>query len=474
MGRQTGRDPASLGLRGERSRLAVDAERSPAGTTASSIGAISRARWKRSASTAATITRACRSQPPPRSVPAICSRNTGSIRRARSSASRPAPRTVTRNAGHRRGWRSSRYVWASQGATCVLVGAAGDRDAGREIESALPRPARRRQSDRPHGSAAAGWRARSSARAFVSNDSGAMHLAAAFGVPVTAIFGPTDERVRTYRHAGDHDVLVHQVFCRPCMLRDCPIDHRCMKRISVDAVFDARRSAGRDLLAADAAQYEAGVFLDRDGTLIEEAGYLDRLERLVFFPYTVDAVRLLNRAGFAMVIVTNQAGVGRGIFDEPFVHDARRASPRGSPPAARTSTRFYYCPHHPEAAVPQYRMSCDCRKPAAGHVHAGGRRSRARSRAFFRRRRPMAAMSQAGRRPARAAFSCAPATAGRRGVTAQPGVERSRRRQPDRSRGFDPARSLMARRSPPPPADRQRLLALVDTLRTRRLPCSAI
>jgi heptosyltransferase-2 len=80
--------------------------------------------------------------------------------------------------------------------------------------------------------------------AFVSNDSGAMHLAAAAGVPVTAIFGPTDERATA--PLGDHDVIIHQVFCRPCMLRDCPIDHRCMRGVSVDAVFDAvtRRLAG--------------------------------------------------------------------------------------------------------------------------------------------------------------------------------------------------------------------------------------
>jgi len=71
----------------------------------------------------------------------------------------------------------------------------------------------------------------------VSNDSGAMHLAAAVGVPVTAIFGPTDERVTS--PLGDHDVIVHQVFCRPCMLRDCPIDHRCMTRIGADVVFNA-------------------------------------------------------------------------------------------------------------------------------------------------------------------------------------------------------------------------------------------
>ena len=67
------------------------------------------------------------------------------------------------------------------------------------------------------------------------------------------------------------------------------------------------------------------VFLDRDGTLIEERGYLDRLDLLELYPWTVDAIRLLNRAGFATVVVTNQAAVGHGLIDEPFlrsVHDA--------------------------------------------------------------------------------------------------------------------------------------------------------
>ena len=90
-------------------------------------------------------------------------------------------------------------------------------------------------------------------RVFVSNDSGAMHLAAAVGVPVTAIFGPTDERVTA--PLGDHDVILQKVFCRPCMLRDCPIDHRCMKRISSDQVFDA---VSARLTAAEARANGAG------------------------------------------------------------------------------------------------------------------------------------------------------------------------------------------------------------------------
>ena len=108
------------------------------------------------------------------------------------------------------------------------------------------------------------------------------------------------------------------------------------------------------------------VFLDRDGTLVEEAGYLDRLERLVFFPYSVDAVRLLNRAGLAVVIVTNQAGIARGIFKESFVGEAHRhIAERLSAGGARVDG-FYYCPHHPEAVIEAYRQSCDCRKPQPG------------------------------------------------------------------------------------------------------------
>ena len=108
------------------------------------------------------------------------------------------------------------------------------------------------------------------------------------------------------------------------------------------------------------------VFLDRDGTLVEEAGYLDRLERLVFFPYSVDAVRLLNRANLPVVIVTNQAGIARGIFKESFVAEAHRhIAGRLSAGGARVDG-FYYCPHHPEAVIDEYRKSCDCRKPQPG------------------------------------------------------------------------------------------------------------
>lgn len=110
------------------------------------------------------------------------------------------------------------------------------------------------------------------------------------------------------------------------------------------------------------------VFLDRDGTLIEERGYLDRVELLQLFPWTADAIRLLNAAGLATVVVTNQSAIGRGIIDEPLLHrvhaalDARLAEGR-----ARIDA-YYFCPHHPEAAIDHYRCVCRCRKPAPGMI----------------------------------------------------------------------------------------------------------
>ena len=142
--------------------------------------------------------------------------------------------------GHAKRWPPDRVAQVvarlvrERDAACLLVGAGADREAGRAIESTLPPDVRvLNLIGRTDLRLLIGVLAR--CRAFVSNDSGAMHLAAAAGVPVTAIFGPTNERATA--PIGEHDVLLEPVFCRPCMLRECPIDHRCMKRISSDAVF---------------------------------------------------------------------------------------------------------------------------------------------------------------------------------------------------------------------------------------------
>ena len=110
------------------------------------------------------------------------------------------------------------------------------------------------------------------------------------------------------------------------------------------------------------------VFLDRDGTLIEDVGYLDRLDRIAFFPWTIDAIRALNRAGLVVVVITNQSGIARGFITEAFVVETHRhLSARLAAGGARIDA-YYYCPHHPDGAVEAYRRRCDCRKPSSGMV----------------------------------------------------------------------------------------------------------
>ena len=109
------------------------------------------------------------------------------------------------------------------------------------------------------------------------------------------------------------------------------------------------------------------VFLDRDGTLIEERGFIDRIDLLAVFPWTADALRLLKRAGFAIVVVTNQSAIGRGMIDEAFLREVHRELDARLPAGAAPDA-YYFCPHHPDAAREPYRTACRCRKPGPGMI----------------------------------------------------------------------------------------------------------
>jgi D-glycero-D-manno-heptose 1,7-bisphosphate phosphatase len=115
------------------------------------------------------------------------------------------------------------------------------------------------------------------------------------------------------------------------------------------------------------------VFLDRDGTIIEERGYLGRLDLIAPFPYTADALVRLRGAGYLVVVVTNQAGVARGYFSEAFVNEAHRQLDILLGPGGAAPDAYYYCPHHPEGVVEAYRGVCRCRKPAPGMVEQAAR-----------------------------------------------------------------------------------------------------
>ena len=110
------------------------------------------------------------------------------------------------------------------------------------------------------------------------------------------------------------------------------------------------------------------VFLDRDGTINTDVGYLNHPDQLELIPRSALAIKLLNEAGFKTVVITNQAGIAKGLLQETLLPEIHlRLSALLDKEGARID-RYYYCPHHPEAVVEQYRMECQCRKPFPGMV----------------------------------------------------------------------------------------------------------
>ncbi len=103
------------------------------------------------------------------------------------------------------------------------------------------------------------------------------------------------------------------------------------------------------------------VFLDRDGTISEEMGYANHLSRFSIFPYAGAAIRRLNDAGFAVIVVTNQSGAARGFFPESLVHEIHSKMEKQLAEAGAHVDGIYYCPHVLD-------HNCDCRKPLPGMV----------------------------------------------------------------------------------------------------------
>ncbi|HXC67511.1 MAG TPA: lipopolysaccharide heptosyltransferase II [Nitrospiraceae bacterium] len=214
----------------------------------------------------------------------------------------------------------------------------------------------------------------------LSNDTGPMHIASAFQVPVVAIFGPTDWRT-TSPFGGAHAVVRQPVDCAPCLLRECPIDHRCMTGVSVEQVYEVGLSSlssrgglsglsgQKDLTRPNQTDQKdrtdllegVTVFLDRDGTLNYDPGYLKIAADLKLLPGVGPALARMKRAGARLVVVTNQSGVGRGMItlkDLEAIH-ARLQGLLEQEQAELDA--IYFCPHHPNDG-------CHCRKPNAGMV----------------------------------------------------------------------------------------------------------
>jgi len=116
----------------------------------------------------------------------------------------------------------------------------------------------------------------------------------------------------------------------------------------------------------DSGPLRPAVFLDRDGTIAEEVGYLNHASRFRMFPFVAAAIRRLNEAGLPVVVVSNQSGVGRGYFPESLVHSVNETMKRELTAAGARIDAIYYCPH-------TSADHCDCRKPKTGLLERAAR-----------------------------------------------------------------------------------------------------
>jgi D-glycero-D-manno-heptose 1,7-bisphosphate phosphatase len=108
------------------------------------------------------------------------------------------------------------------------------------------------------------------------------------------------------------------------------------------------------------------VFLDRDGTLNEDAGYPGNFGLITIYPASFEAVRRLNAAGLLAIVISNQSGVGRGLFGEAEVKTIHGKMAEAFAAQGARLDAFYYCPHFEGSADPRYAGDCDCRKPKPG------------------------------------------------------------------------------------------------------------
>ena len=256
----------------------------------------------------------------------------------------------------------------------VILGAKGEEVLGREIAARLTAPTAVLSGATTIRELMAATKRCS---LLVTNDTGPMHIATAVQVPVVAIFGPTDWRT-TSPYGPQHAIVRHSVDCAPCLLRECPIDHRCMTGVSVEMVQEAAETQLKGLSGSSGLSslnqphqinqtnqrnILAGVtvFLDRDGTLNYDPGYLKSAAELRLLPGVGTSLARLKAAGAKLVVVTNQSGIGRGLFthkDLEAVH-ARLQGLLEQEEAALDA--IYFCPHHPDDG-------CRCRKPGTAMV----------------------------------------------------------------------------------------------------------
>lgn len=110
------------------------------------------------------------------------------------------------------------------------------------------------------------------------------------------------------------------------------------------------------------------VFIDRDGTINEQLGYINHLSRFVILPGVSEAVRLLNKNNWWAIIVSNQGGVARGYYPIELVEEIHAFLESSLKEQDATIDGIFFCPHHPAGILPEYSSGCDCRKPETGLI----------------------------------------------------------------------------------------------------------
>jgi histidinol-phosphate phosphatase family protein len=190
------------------------------------------------------------------------------------------------------------------------------------------------------------------ASAAICPDSGAMHLAAAVGSRVVALFGPS-EPTWTGPQGGGHRVLRKRWRCAPCYRRHCPYGDPapCMAMIAPEEVMRATRAIRR----------RSAVFFDRDGTLIEHVPYLRDPSQVRLLPNVAAALQSARAAGFRLIVASNQSGIARGYFAREHLDAVNGEMCRQLAAQGVGLDAIYTCPHHPDHAG-----DCKCRKPLPG------------------------------------------------------------------------------------------------------------
>jgi histidinol-phosphate phosphatase family protein len=201
----------------------------------------------------------------------------------------------------------------------------------------------------------------------IANDSGLTHLSSAVGTPVISVFGPTHQSLG-FAPKGLFDRVVEvEEDCRPCSLHGrtaCYREERfCFTRIKTDVVYRAASE-----LMSERSEVSPGLFVDRDGTVIEEKNYLADPDQVQLIAGAAHALKLAREAGYRIVIVSNQSGVARGYFT---VEQAESVNARTLELLNAEGVKvdgIYYCPYYKGGSVPEFAVDSDLRKPKPGMV----------------------------------------------------------------------------------------------------------